>query len=563
MCRSSATCHRPTHIHRLSVVSVAVLWAWLGFTAGLSSAQEPEVFGEVIDVRVVNLEVVVTEKGERVTGLGPDDFELLVNKEPVAIEYFTEVSGGTAVARDDSGESAALPALAPGEPVGTSYLVFIDEFFTLARDRDRVLDALSEQLPNLQSQDRMAIVAYDGRRVDMLSNWTDNIPQLTRELRKAKDRKARGLERYSERRVFDTGRELEAGVNRGQTFLGSDTYFDAEQEQMALRISGQVENAVRAATATLRGFANPPGRKVMLLLSGGWPADPMRWVASEEAGFFDNRGIPRGNDLLGDLSTTANRLSYTIYPVDMPGVTYQAVDVARGNVQEANLSQESSRVREQEEEAALLQLARETGGEAFLNGVRMAAFERTVADTRTYYWIGFTPSWQGNDSEHSVEIRVKRKGLKVRSRDSFLDLSRSTEVSMMVESALLFGGAPGATPLDIEVGRGKRSGIGKRDVPLSIQVPLHELTFLPSSEGFASEVELRIAVLDSDGNSAEEIPVIPFGYKSPRVPAPGEVAFMPFETRLRMRNKPHTLVVSLYDVPSGKILTGRAEVQKR
>ena len=563
MFRHSATTPRSPNSFKSNLAFAITLPAMLGLIFPAVQAQEPEVFGEVIDVRVVNLEVVVTEKGQRVTGLGPDDFELSVDKEPVAIEYFTEVSGGTAVASNDAGESEALPALAPGEPVGTSYLVFIDDFFTLARDRDRVLDALAEQLPNLQSQDRMAVVAYDGRRVDMLTNWTDNIPLLTRELRKAKDRRARGLERYSERRVFDTGRELEAGVNRGETYLGSNTNFDAEQEQMALKISGQVENAVRAATATLRGFANPPGRKVMLLLSGGWPADPLRWVASEEAGFFDNRGIPRGEDLLGSLSKTANRLSYTIYPVDMPGVTYQAVDAARGNVQEAGLAQESSRVREQEEEASLLQLARDTGGEAFLNGVRTSAFERAVADTRTYYWIGFTPTWQGNDSEHSVEIKVKRKGLKVRARDSFSDLSRSTEVSMMVESALLFGNAPGATPLEIEVGRGKRSGIGKRDVPLTIQVPLHELTFLPSTDGFASEVELRIAVLDSDGNSAEEIPVIPFGYKSPRAPVPGETTFIPFETLLRMRNKPHTLVVSIYDVPSGKILTGRMEVQKR
>ena len=46
------------------------------FSAFSVSAQDDsEVFGEVIDVRVINLEVVVEEDGARVTGLGPDDFD--------------------------------------------------------------------------------------------------------------------------------------------------------------------------------------------------------------------------------------------------------------------------------------------------------------------------------------------------------------------------------------------------------------------------------------------------------------------------------------------------------
>ena len=552
--------NQPTRLPTLGLVAILAI---LGLAPTLPAQESSEVFGEVIDVRVVNLEVVVTEKGERVTGLGPDDFELLVDDQPVRIEYFTEVHGGTAVQRGPDSPSAALPALAPGEPVGTSYLVFIDEMFTLARDRDSVLTALSEQLPNLQSQDRMALVAYDGKRVDMLMNWTSEIPALTRALRKAKTRKTRGLELYAERRIFDTGRELEQRARPVRETLDAAGTFDIEQEQMALKISGQVGNAIRAATATLRGFANPPGRKVMLLLSGGWPNDPIRWVASQQDGFIDSRGIPRGDELIGELTGTANRLGYTIYPVDTPGISYRSIDAARGTEGEANFAREASLIREQEEEASLLRIAERTGGEAFLNSVRSAAFERTVADTRTYYWLGFTPSWQGNDSKHDIEIRVQGRGMKVRTRESFSDLSRSTEVSMMIESALLFGDAPGAAALHIELGAGKRAGLGKRDIPLTVRVPMHELTFLPNNDGFATQVELRIAVLDSDGNRAEEIPVIPIGYQSPRIPPEGETIFVPFETRLRMRNKEHALVVSLYDVASGKIMTGRAQVQKR
>ena len=55
-------------------------------------------FGESIDVRVVNVEAVVTDKsGTRVFGLTPDDFRLLVDGEEVPIEFFTEFRGGEAL----------------------------------------------------------------------------------------------------------------------------------------------------------------------------------------------------------------------------------------------------------------------------------------------------------------------------------------------------------------------------------------------------------------------------------------------------------------------------------
>ena len=56
-------------------------------------------FGESIDVRVVNVEAVVTNrKGARIPGLTAADFRLLVDGREVSIDYFTEVAGGQAVA---------------------------------------------------------------------------------------------------------------------------------------------------------------------------------------------------------------------------------------------------------------------------------------------------------------------------------------------------------------------------------------------------------------------------------------------------------------------------------
>ena len=69
-------------------------------------------FSEIVDVRVVNLEVAVTDRdGVPIRGLGAEHFELLVDGEPVPIEYFSEVLGGRAVVPAAGEETEAVPGL--------------------------------------------------------------------------------------------------------------------------------------------------------------------------------------------------------------------------------------------------------------------------------------------------------------------------------------------------------------------------------------------------------------------------------------------------------------------
>ena len=182
----------------------------------------PGVFGEVLDVRVINLEVVVTDKkGTPITGLNASDFTLLVDDEEVTIEYFTEVRGGAAIDAEvlsDGSPVAGIPSIAPGEPVGTSYLVFVDDFFSLPTDRNKVLQSLADDVVALQPEDRMAVVAYDGKRPEMLSTWSQDYVALQRVFRDAMERPAYGLHRLAERRQFETelGRSLDQLVNYGE-----------------------------------------------------------------------------------------------------------------------------------------------------------------------------------------------------------------------------------------------------------------------------------------------------------------------------------------------------------
>lgn len=536
-------------------------------TAGYAGAQQaPEspvsVFGGVVDVRVVNLEVVVTRNGERVTGLGPQDFILTVDGKEVPIEYFTEVHGGTAAVRGDETQVATMPALAPGTPVSTSYLLFIDDYFTVAPHRNRVLRAMIEQLPQLNPEDRMAVVAFDGKKLEMLSTWSQSIEALTRVLEGAMERPAYGLQRIAEQRSFEANRELlgrRTGIVDGNLRRLDGAQLDIEEEQQAQILAGQVQRVTLAATSALRGFANPPGRKVLLLTSGGWPYNPAVWVTGDLQVAVYSPNVPYGEQLYGPLVETANRLSYTVYPVDVEDDTYDPTDAGRATV-DTQGDRDLFFNRLQDERASLGTIADETGGQAVLGAARFAALERAAADTRTYYWIGFTPDWKGDDASHRVDVKARDKKLKVRSREGYSDLSRQTEVSMMVESSLLFGGAPAASPLYAELGAAEKAGRGKVQMPLTVVVPISELTFLPHEGRYLAELELRIAVRDEAGNLSD-VPVVPMTVALDESPKEGELRR--YDTVVKLRRKKHDVVVSLYDVASGKILSTRLEVDPK
>ncbi|MCP3961839.1 MAG: VWA domain-containing protein [bacterium] len=540
--------------------------------AQTSTVDTSPTFGEIIDVRVINLEVVVTDGKTRVHGLGSEDFRLLVNGEEVLIEYFTEVVGGTAVAGEAAADGA-IPALAPGEAVGTRFLVFIDDSFSLRSHRNRVLRRLAEQLPNMAPEDHMAIVAFDGRQIELLSSWTSSQRELARVLQQARERRSSGLHQRS-RTLATTagyyGTSRFGGASRfgdpfggsfGDPFYGADPFygggggFYGYGAPRGSQAYDAAERVLDAATSTLRAFARPPGRKVMLLLSGGWPIG--------DTGNFTRRvgygGGASGRSLLRPLTDTANRLGYTLYPVDVKGVESRLGGAQFATTGQANYWANLGREQEFVEEGGLLYLAKETGGRALLDGASLTALQRAVEDTRTYYWIGFTPTWEGNDRRHRVKVEVRQRGLKVRSRKSFSDLSRQTEVSMLVESGQLFDlPLPGEDQeLNVTFGEPQKSGYRKVIVPLQLEIPLDQVTLLPTADGYVAELELRVAVTDDRGNRAD-IPVIPVALRR-ETGATDDVAH--FEFGIKLRKRPHQMVLSLHEPASGNLISKRLALE--
>jgi hypothetical protein len=359
----------------------------------------------------------------------------------------------------------------------------------------------------------------------------------------------------------------------------------------AKRLLEQTENAVAAATSAMRAVRPPLGRKVMILLSGGWPLDPSRLLTIEDQRYLIQRNMTGGPKLFESLVDTANLTGWTLYPADLPGLQAASLDESIASEQGFDVDEEtqlqvqpapggaaitdaaadmegaeteSFRIapppvrpgqREMEDQYSLRLVAGETGGTPMIHSKLTAVFD----DTQSYYWLGFSPVVKGDNERHEIVLEPRDPKLKVRTRKSFVDYSPATQTTMRVESALLSGGTGGAASLRVTVGE-IQPGSKKKLVlvPLEITIPTDQVTAITTADGYEIRLELRAAAKDDWGRPSE-IPVIPVVFTSPNPPAPGGHAT--YRTSVELRRNTHDLLVTVYDPLIDHLLAKRMTLE--
>jgi Ca-activated chloride channel homolog len=138
-----------------------------------------------------------------------------------------------------------------------------------------------------------------------------------------------------------------------------------------------------ALYAAMGSLSGETGRRVVLALTDGM-----------NSGALDGW---KGN--FGDVRTRATRDGYMIYSIGMEGLHHS-----------------------QDEMVKYLQLIDDTGGGHFNVGEGddlQATFTRVAEELRRQYLLGFAPA-AADGSEHRLEVRLKKPGLRARARRSYV-----------------------------------------------------------------------------------------------------------------------------------------------
>jgi hypothetical protein len=400
----------------------------------------------------------------------------------------------------------------------------------------------------------MAIVAYDTRKLTVLAPWMQPGEPLRQFLLKLADHKSgfaatpfsiSELEPSAHRllTVYEDLADARDLMERatGDRGNGASGYTSKSMQVLEAQL---IERTIGATVEAMRVFAPVSGRKLLVLLSGGWNYD----IGTKKK-TLDSK------ERLRPLIDASNSFDYTIYPVHLAqeaGVNLPRSGTVAGGAG-AGIGTGTSFIGSASQNSLIL-TAEETGGKMLLPGSNRH-LSRIAADTGSYYWLGFTHT--GGGERRELKVETVRQNLQVRSRSAFVPLSRQARSEMNLQRALLARDTAGMEPLNVAAGELQPLESGMGELEVTVRIPADQIELLRHDNQHKGKLELRIAALDDQGRRSE-VPVLAIDIARPEAPKPGSV--IRYDTRLRVRYAPQDIQFVVSDLLSGKSFAERIRV---
>ena len=161
--------------------------------------------------------------------------------------------------------------------------------------------------------------------------------------------------------------------------------------------------------------------------------------------------------------------------------------------------------------SSLQYLAEKTGGKAILNTNNfLPGLDALARDFRGYYSLGYTPAHSGDGRYHTIEVRVRRKGLEVRHREGYRDKPDHLRMSESTMSTLRWRIDNNEHGLELMFRpAGSPAEPGQTAVRLVVEIPLDSIVLVPRASIHLGQLKLYLAIRDAEGRVAavKEVPV--------------------------------------------------------
>jgi VWFA-related protein len=421
-------------------IAVALALSALAVPAGQDrQTSEPPRFR--VSIEVVRIDAVVTDRDGRVVpDLTAGDFQVFQDGKPQKVTFaqFVPVLAAqpsSTPPRPAAKDSPTPVPVVPAPPVKReniqrTLVVVVDDLGLSVESLGYTKQALHAFVDHdLQPSDLVAVIRTGGTS-DMLQAFTTD-PRI---LHAAIDSlRWNGFSR--------SGVEAFEPLNRWLTFDTRHGMGDLDDFKRLNDARGQVIalGTLGALNMAIRGARDLPGRKAVIFASEGFK-------------LLDDQGDTRMRLALDRAVDQAVRAGVLIYALDCRGLqsaaliaadNYKSGPIAEGAFEGLVAKQAGERLRTlRDTQESMAYLAEQTGGFAVLNTNALSrGFGRITDDIRDYYVIGYVPD-EGTFAEpgktpryHKISVKVRRSGLRVRTRKEFLGVADPIDLPVIATPA--------------------------------------------------------------------------------------------------------------------------------
>ncbi|MEL7061285.1 MAG: VWA domain-containing protein [Acidobacteriota bacterium] len=507
----------------------------LALVALPAAAQDSGIFGDVIDVNVTNVEVVVLDAdGEPVDGLTLADFRLTSNGEPVEISNFYEVRAGVPMTQPAAAQAtpqlAALPII---DRDSRSVLLFFDNTSLEERNRKRVLTAARDMVTRTMGANDFFEVAamQQGGQLRTVQTFTSDRAAVLAALDQVAELPASGnLRDTTFVQLVRDLQQAELGSGRG---FSSARQMRGRIEAFARQSQQASEQNLAAIEFLLRPVAGIPGQKAVVFFGEGLtiqPAETLLDAYQRKFGDVDPVQLDfapeidaASYDLRAEFEQAIARSQESdvrFYAIDAGGKRRNLLRSAAAgapDIRSLDLQAEieiwpTSLDREYElyQREGLRSMAQATGGAMLADTRAYDDFlSRVDRDLNNFYSLGFQISGARDDSLQSLEVELAGEpGYTLLYRQRFQNKSPERQLADLAVSQLL---APvGLNGLGMSLFAGEPTPREDRYVlPLEIRFPADNATLVQQGDAKVGQLKAIVIVQDLEGqlSPAQEIPL--------------------------------------------------------
>ncbi len=417
----------------------------LGFGYGIQKKAQLKPDSYEVAVNLVLVDVMAVDKEDRaVEDLTLADFEVYEDGKRININSLDFI--------DFQKLNLSIRAGEQGQARTKRFFVLFDSINTVKRMLDRSKPQIIQELLDLiQTGGEIEVSQMsEDLGVQVLQNFTSDREQIVQAVESASgsiwaDRAVDDL--YTPKIIDRMEVSDKIAVRR------SEEMNKAAREMYQFNMRLRFEKSLTNLLSFMNTIKDYPGRKPVLLLSGGFPElsfekfEPVEGIESKIA-YSDitaskimdpfkvlQKGSRRyEDDIFDNLIQFANSHNISFYTLDPDNyLSYILPDMTFDNYEHVS---EIAKIK-QNELANLRDLALKTGGATLQGSKKFDNFQEYVnRDLKSYYELSYYPKRKKADGKyHKIEVKVTRPGIKIRFRKGYYDFTNEQKDSLLFASS--------------------------------------------------------------------------------------------------------------------------------